>query len=104
MSPCPTGTKTNSSPLQSELLLASSEQSLDGKLFVEFVALIYLSYIKKHMQMSDLFKKYTIQGALDKLDVIECFETPGQQLRVGELLEKQKEIYCALRIDPPTSL
>ena len=104
MSPCPTGTKTNSSPLQSELLLASSEQSLDGKLFVEFVALIYLHYIKKQMQMSDLFKKYTIQGALDKLDVIECFETPGQQLRVGELLEKQKEIYCALRIDPPTSL
>jgi len=27
--------------------LVSSEQSLDGKLFVEFVALIYLSYIKK---------------------------------------------------------
>jgi len=84
--------------------LVSSEQSLDGKLFVEFVALIYLSYIKKQMQMSDLFKKYTIQGALDKLDVIECFETPGQQLRVGELLEKQKEIYYALGIEPRTSL
>ena len=84
--------------------LVSSEQSLDGKLFVEFVALIYLSYIKKQMQMSDLFKKYTIQGALDKLDVIECFEIPGQQLRVGELLEKQKEIYYALGIEPPTSL
>jgi len=84
--------------------LASSEQSLDGKLFVEFVALIYLHYIKKQMQMSDLFKKYTIQGALDKLDVIECFEAPGQQLRVGELLEKQKEIYCALGIDLPASL
>jgi len=26
--------------------LVSSEQSLDGKLFVQFVALIYLSYIK----------------------------------------------------------
>ena len=84
--------------------LVSSEQSLDGKLFVEFVALIYLHYIKKQMQMSDLFKKYTIQGALDKLDVIECFEAPGQQLRVGELLEKQKEIYCALGIDLPASL
>jgi len=54
--------------------------------------LIYLSYIKKQMQVLDLFKKHTIQGVLDKLDVIECFETPGQQLRVGELLEKQKEI------------
>ncbi|MBS3970801.1 MAG: transposase, partial [Clostridia bacterium] len=72
--------------------------------FVEFVALIYLSYIKKQMQVSGLFKKYTIQGVLDKLDVIECFETPGQQLRVGELLEKQKEIYHALGVEPPTSL
>jgi len=31
-------------------LLISSEQSLEGKLFVQFIALIYLSYIKKQMQ------------------------------------------------------
>ena len=28
------------------------------------------------------------------------FETPGQQLRVGELLEKQREIYYALGVEP----
>lgn len=84
--------------------LVSSEQSLDGKLFIEFVALIYLSYIKRQMQDTDLFKKYTMQSALDKLDVIECFEVPGQKLRVGELLEKQKEIYISLGVDPPSSL
>jgi len=84
--------------------LVSSEQSLDGKLFVEFVALIYLSYIKKQMQDTDLFKNYTLQGALDKLDVIECFEAPGHKLRVGELLEKQKELYEKLGVKPPASL
>lgn len=84
--------------------LVSSEQSLDGKLFVEFVALIYLSYIKKRMQETDFFKNYTLQGALDKLDVIECFEAPSQKLRVGELLEKQKEIYVSLGVTPPSSL
>jgi len=31
-------------------LLVSSNAALEGKLFVEFIALIYLSYIKKHMQ------------------------------------------------------
>lgn len=82
--------------------LVSSEQSLDGKLFVEFVALIYLSYIKKQMQETELFKNYTLQSALDKLDVIECFEAPGQKLRVGELLEKQKEIYISLGVTPPS--
>jgi hypothetical protein len=45
-------------------------------LFVQFVALIYLSYTKKQMQDNDLFKTYTLQSALDKLDVIECFEQP----------------------------
>src|SRR5690554_526781 len=81
--------------------LVSSEQSLDGKLFVEFVALIYLSYIKKQMQDAGLFKTYTMQGALDKLDVIECFEAPRRKLRVGELLEKQKEIYLSLGVPLP---
>jgi len=49
--------------------LVSSEQNLDGKLFIEFVSMIYLSYIKKRMQDSGLFKHYTLQGALDKLDI-----------------------------------
>ena len=84
--------------------LVSSEQGLDGKLFVEFVALIYLSYIKKQMQDADLFNHYTLQGVLDKLDVIECFESPGQKLRVGEILEKQKAIYLSLGVEPPASL
>ncbi|MDD3514054.1 MAG: transposase, partial [Synergistaceae bacterium] len=84
--------------------LVSSEQSLEGKLFVEFIALIYLSYIKKRMQDSGLFKDYTLQGLLDKLDVIECFESPGQKPVVGEILEKQRNIYTALDVPPPGSL
>jgi len=56
------------------------------------------------MQNTDLFKSYTLQGALDKLDVIECFGVPGQKLRIGELLESQKEIYKCLGVDPPTLL
>ena len=55
-------------------LAVSSEQSLDGKLFVQFIALIYLSYITKKMQESNLFKDYTMQEVLDEFDIIECFE------------------------------
>ena len=84
--------------------LVSSEQSLEGKFFLEFVALIYHSYIKKRMQLTGLFQHYTIPSALDKLDVIECFSSPGNQLRVGEILEKQKDIYLALDVEPPASL
>ena len=84
--------------------LVSSEQSLEGKLFVQFVALIYLSYIKKQMQVKGLLKDYTLPSLLDKLDVIECFEKPGKSLRVGEMLEKQKQLYHDLGVNPPTSL
>ena len=56
------------------------------------------------MQEKNLFKTYTMQGLLDKIDVIECFEQPGQKLRVGEILEKQKQIYYDLGVEPPTSL
>jgi len=84
--------------------LVSSEKSLDGKLFVQFIALIYLSYIKKQMQVTDLIKKYTLPGLLDKLDVIECFEQPGRTLRVGEILDEQKWLYHELGVTPPNSL
>jgi hypothetical protein len=43
-----------------------------------------------------MFQNYTIQTLLDKLDVIECFENPGYDLRIGEVLTKQREIYKAL--------
>lgn len=84
--------------------LVSSEQSLDGKLFAQFVALIYLSYMKKQMQEKDLVKKYSITGLLDKLDVIECFEQPGKALRVGEMVEKQEQLYYDLGVARPGSL
>jgi transposase len=82
----------------------SSERSLDGKLFVEFIALIYLSYIKKVMQEKQLFQRYTMQGLLDELDVIECYERPGHDLQFGEITKRQIELYDALGVPSPTSL
>ncbi len=71
--------------------LVSSEQSLEGKLFVEFIALIFLFYIKKQIQTSDLYKNYTLQGVLYKLNVIECFKHQVKK-SVGEVSEKQKQM------------
>ena len=80
--------------------LTSSESSLEGKLFVEFVALIYLSYIKKKMEETGLFSKYTMHGLLDELDVIECFTEPGKAPIQGEVLKKQEQIYRDLGVTP----
>lgn len=80
--------------------LTSSESSLEGKLFVEFVALIYLSYIKKKMEEAGLFSRYTMHELLDELDVIECFQEPGKSPIQGEVLKKQEQIYRDLSVEP----
>jgi transposase len=80
----------------------SSELSLNGKLFVEFIALIYLSFIKKKMQDARLFEKWTLQGLIDELDTIELFEAPGHGRILGEITEKQKRVYVDLGITPPS--
>lgn len=79
-----------------------SEENLDGKLFVQFVALIYLSYIKKAMGDNDLFKNFTTQELLDELDIIERFEHPGRKHRTGEMTKKQMNLYKSLGVDAPT--
>jgi len=80
--------------------LTSSESSLEGKLFVEFVALIYLSYIKKQMEEKGLFSRYTMHELLDELDVIECFTEPGKAPIQGEVLKKQEQLYRDLGVEP----
>ncbi len=37
-------------------------------------------------------------------DIIECFEQPGHDLRVGEVTKRQVELYEAMEIAPPASL
>ncbi|MHB1420862.1 MAG: IS1634 family transposase, partial [Bacillota bacterium] len=80
----------------------SSEENLDGKLFVQFVALIYLAYIDKVMRDNNLYKDYTMQGLLDELDVIELFKQPGKKHHIGEMTNKQLAIYQLFGIDPPS--
>ena len=73
--------------------LVSSDASLEGKLFVTFVSLIYLSYIKDRMQKNELFSKYTLQELLpDESDVIECFTETGKTPIQGEVLKKYRRI------------
>lgn len=80
--------------------LTSSESALEGKMFVEFVALIYLSYINKKMEEKHLYSKYTLHELLDELDVIECFLEPGKAPIPGEVLAKQEQLYRDLDVDP----
>lgn len=83
----------------------SSELSLDGKIFVEFIALIYVSYLHKAMLDANLYTKYTMHDLLDELEFIERFDYQDYAPQIGEVTKKQSELFEALNFQPPkTSL
>ncbi len=84
--------------------LVSSEAALEGKLFVHFIGLFLLSYIKKQMQEHKLFTCYTIPSLLDELDSIEMIHIPGKAPLVREVLNKQVQLYKDMGVEPPTGI
>jgi len=79
----------------------SSEENMEGKLFLQFLGLIYLSYVKHAMDKAGLFRNYTMQELFDELDVIEKYQIPGTAAYYGEITDKQRGLFVALGIAPP---
>ena len=80
----------------------ASEENFEGKLFVQFVALQLLSYIKKQMDDNGRFKNYTMQSLLDELDIIEYYQHPGKAHHLSEITEKQRKLYEIMQVSVPT--
>ena len=80
---------------------ACSEENLDGKLFVQFIALMYLSQVQKVMNERHLFRKYTTDELLDELDIIECYREPKRKAVYGEMTQKQSDLYAYFNVTPP---
>ena len=80
----------------------SSEENFEGKLFVQFVALEIMSYIKKQMEDNDLYRNYTMQALLDEIDTIEYYQQPGRAHHLSEITEKQRGLYGCMGVAVPT--
>jgi transposase len=70
-----------------------SDETLKGRFFLQFLALIYISYIHKHMREHGLYRNYTMQSLLDSIDVIERYEYEGQKPYISEVTERQRKLY-----------
>lgn len=53
------------------------------------------------MQDAKLFEKYTLQGLLDEIDLVEVFETPEGGRIIGEVTNNQKLIFENLGFKAP---
>ena len=59
--------------------LVSFDTSLDGKRFVTFVSLIYLSYIKEQMQKHDLFQSTRCRVSWTSSMLLNASQNPGKR-------------------------
>lgn len=82
----------------------SSSESFDGKLFVNFIALILISAIHKVMKTHDLYGRYSMRELLDELDLIERFDEPGRPAHLSEMTKKQETLLTHFGLDPKTML
>jgi transposase len=88
--------------LNGHRLLVSSEKSLNGKLFVQFVGLILVAGINQVMNNKQLYRHYSLQQLLERLDEVEQFIAPGRTSKVREVQADQTAIYDSFDIINPT--
>lgn len=81
-----------------------SEETLAGRFFLQFLALIFVSYIHKHMKDNNLYRNYTMQSLLDALDVIERYDYHGQIYHCSEITQKQQLLFACFNAVLPTTL
>lgn len=80
----------------------ASERNLEGKLFLQFVAHMFVAAIDKTMKENDLYRTYSMTNLLDTLDVIEQFQTPGKSPHMGKIPEEQRALYAQFGFSIPT--
>jgi len=81
--------------------LVSYEQNLEGKLFVQFVAHMYVAAIDKTMREKELYATHTMTSLLDQLDMLEQYRSDDHSPYLGEITEDQKELYARFGFEAP---
>lgn len=79
-----------------------SSAAVNGRLFVQFIALIYVSALRKEMRDSGLIKQYTVRELLQEMDTLTKIKYSGKYGYIlTEITKQQREILKCLNIDLP---
>ena len=81
----------------------SAEETLNGKIFVMFVALVLTAWLRKRMQEAGLDEDYTLSGLLDEVETIERYTREGHKPRILEVTLKQRAVFERLGFEPPAT-
>lgn len=81
------------------------EENMRGRLFIQFIALIFISYIQQVINVNEkaLFKFDNVTGLLEELELLSSVKFKNHHGQISsELTKKQKEIFEGFGIDPQT--
>ncbi len=77
--------------------------SVDGRLFVQFIALIFMSDLRRKMRRSKLIEKYTVRELLQEMETLTKVKYSGKYGHIiTEVTKPQREILKDLGIQPPS--
>ncbi len=71
----------------------SSEESLEGKMFVQFLALTFIAYLKRELEATKLNETYTLEKFLSTLNRIDVLSHPTYGETISEMTVEQKLLY-----------
>ena len=88
--------------LDMKRLRMHNSKTVDGRLFVQFIALIYMRAIRKKLRETKLIEKYTVRELLKEMETITKISYSGKYGHIiTEMTKRQLEILEALKIASP---
>jgi hypothetical protein len=88
--------------LDMKRLRMHTSATVDGRLFVQFIALILISAIRKEMRSSKLIEKYTVRELLQEMKTLTKVKYSGKYGHIlTEVTKAQRDILKALDIQLP---
>lgn len=85
--------------LDGNRLRAHNHTTMEGRLFIKFIALILYCEIYKTLKKNDLFKKFTIKEMICELRKLKITSIPEQPPILTELTKRHKQIFEAFNLD-----
>lgn len=89
--------------LDMKRLRIHTSPAMDGRLFVQFIALIYMSALRKKMRETRLIERYTVRELLMEVETLTKVRYSGKYGHIlTEVTKPQKEILEKLKIELET--
>jgi len=88
--------------LDMKRLRVHSADAMDGRLFIQFIALIYMSAIRNQLRQSNLSGRFTVRQALKELESITKVTYSGKYgSLITEVSKTQRQLFAAFGIQTP---